>query len=151
MTLVKAVITSQVTYYLTPLIVPPKTIKFINKIERAFLWSAKETTTGVKCMVNWETVCRPTNLGRLEVKNLDKLAMALCLRWPWLEWTNSKFFFWVGHGNPCSAKDTEIFYATTTISVGNRRKTPFWDAPWLQGRKPKEITPLIYASSESKT
>jgi hypothetical protein len=36
----------------TQLVIPPGTIKFINKIERAFLCSAKDTTIGAKCKVN---------------------------------------------------------------------------------------------------
>jgi hypothetical protein len=50
--LVRSVISSQATYYLTPLVVPPATLKFINKIMRAFLWSVKDSTTGAKCKVN---------------------------------------------------------------------------------------------------
>jgi hypothetical protein len=50
--LIKSVIASQAIYYLTPLSIPASTISFINKIERAFLWSAKEHTSGAKCKVN---------------------------------------------------------------------------------------------------
>jgi hypothetical protein len=51
--LVKSVIASQAIFHLTSLQVTPGTLKFINKIERAFLWAAKETTTSAKCKVNW--------------------------------------------------------------------------------------------------
>jgi hypothetical protein len=27
----------------------------------------------------------------------------------------------------------EIFYASTSITLGNGKKTPFWHAPWLNG------------------
>jgi hypothetical protein len=34
-----------------------------------------------------------------------------------------------------------LFYAATKILVGNGANTPFWDAPWLEGEKPKDIAP----------
>jgi hypothetical protein len=54
--LVESIIDSQPIFYLTSLRIPSGSIKFINKIERAFLWFAKYKTTWEKCMVNWETV-----------------------------------------------------------------------------------------------
>jgi hypothetical protein len=73
---------------------------------------------------------------------MDKFATALQLRWPWLEWKdNTKI--WAGTGNPCNENDMQIFYAATTITLGNGRKTPFWHAPWLEGMMPKEIVPFF--------
>jgi hypothetical protein len=130
--LVKSVIASQAMYHLTPLALPLGTIKFINKIERAFLWSGKESTTGAKCKVNWDTVCRPKKLGGLGILHLGKFVMALRLRWPWLQWKDPNRI-WAGSGNPCTKEDMEFFYAATEITIGNGNKTPFWHAPWLGG------------------
>jgi hypothetical protein len=44
----------------------------------------------------------------------------------------------------------ELFYAATTITLGNGKKTPFWHAPWLNGTRPIDIAPLIYESSKRK-
>jgi hypothetical protein len=37
-----------------------------------------------------------------------------------------------------------ILYAATTITIGNGKIAPFWDSPWLNGAKPKDITSLIF-------
>jgi hypothetical protein len=71
--LLGSTVTSIFFYYLTPPVVPLGTINFINKMERAFLWSAKKTTTEAKCKVNWETMCHPKKLRGLGVMNLDKV------------------------------------------------------------------------------
>jgi hypothetical protein len=103
---------------------------YINKLERAFMWVAKESTIGAKCKVNWEIVCRPKIYGGLGVLHLDMFATDLCLRWPWLEWKdNSKI--WAGSENPYTDKDMEIFYSATIVYLGNGYKTLFWHAPWL--------------------
>jgi hypothetical protein len=43
----------------------------------------------------------------------------------------------------------EILYVTTTITIGNGRKTPFCHAPWLEGIKLVEVA-LILSSSKRK-
>jgi hypothetical protein len=80
---------------------------------------------------------------------MGKFATALRLRWPWLEWKDPTKI-WIGSGNPCSEEDMELFYAATTITLGNGKKTPFWHAPWLNGTRPIDIAPLIYESSKRK-
>jgi hypothetical protein len=57
---------------------------------------------------------------------------------------------WIGMENPCSACDIEVFYAATFITVGADQKTPFWEAPWLDGMKPKDTYTLIFTASKRK-
>jgi hypothetical protein len=44
----------------------------------------------------------------------------------------------------------DLFYASTTITIGDGAKTHFWEAPWLNGLKPKDIAPLIFDASSRK-
>jgi hypothetical protein len=44
----------------------------------------------------------------------------------------------------------KIFYAATTITLGNGCKTPFWHAPWLDGKMPKDIAPKIFEICKRK-
>lgn len=81
--------------------------------------------------------------------HLKKFARALRLRWPWLEWTDLTKL-WVGMGNPCDAVDMELFYACSRITIGNEAKAPFWDTPWLDGKRPRDIAPLVFEASKRK-
>jgi hypothetical protein len=86
--LVKSVLAYQTIYHLTTLPIVPGTLKIINKLERAFIWAAKESTSGAKCKINREVVCCPNCYGSLGVLHLEKFTTALRLRWPWLEWND---------------------------------------------------------------
>jgi hypothetical protein len=86
---------SQSIYHLTTLVVPPDTTHAMKKIERAFLWEATDKASRGQCMVNWDTVCRPENLGGLGIRNNDYFAWALQLRWPLVRVEGSENI-WVG-------------------------------------------------------
>jgi hypothetical protein len=53
--------------------------------------------------------------------------------------------FWV-----TTSVDMNLFYAATNITMGHGKKTLFWEAPWLNGSKRRDIAPLIYIISTSK-
>jgi hypothetical protein len=41
-----------------------------------------------------------------------------------MEWTDPNKL-WVGFGNPCTEEDMNIFFAATSITLRNGKKTPF--------------------------
>jgi hypothetical protein len=140
--LVKLVLASQAIYHLMPLNVAPDTLKYINKVERAFLWAAKDSTTGAKCKVNWEAVCRPKKFGGLGVLHLEKFVLALRLRWPWLEWKEPDKI-WVGSGKPCTKEDMNIFYAATKFTIGNGGRLGFGMLLGFMEGLPKILPPTF--------
>lgn len=121
----------------------------IDSIRRAFLWAACDKVTGGKCKVNWEMVCKPKDCGGLGILNLTKFASALRMRWLWHEWKDEAKP-WAGLGTPCTMLDNDLFAAATKVTIGDGKKASFWEDPWLNGRRPKDIAPLIYKGSKRR-
>jgi hypothetical protein len=118
-------------------------------LERAFIWATNGTTSGAKCKVNWDIICRPKIYGGLGVLHLEKFASTLRLCCPWLEWKDPSKI-WVGYDNPFSKEDMDLFYGATTIILGNGNKTPFWHSPWLEGRYPKMLHQIFLNFAKGK-
>jgi hypothetical protein len=43
-----------------------------------------------------------------------------------------------------SDAEADLFQACTTITIGDRVQTKFWQDRWLQGHAPREITPALH-------
>lgn len=95
-----------------------------------------------KCKINWSRTYFPTASGGLGILNLDKFARALRLRWLWYEWRSPEKA-WVGSGTPCNDIDKLLFVAATSITVGDGARVSFWESAWLQGRRLKDVAPLV--------
>lgn len=67
---------------------PPWATKEINAVCRKFLWVGKDAAVCGRCMVAWETCCRPTELGGLGITNLKLAGFALQTRWLLLKKTD---------------------------------------------------------------
>ncbi|WVZ54435.1 hypothetical protein U9M48_005227 [Paspalum notatum var. saurae] len=149
LTLVKSVLTSQAVYFISSLRVPKSTLKEIDTKRKRFLWAGSEALTGAKCKVNWPRSTRPVDLGGLGVLHLGKFARGLRLRWLWREWNEGRSLE-IGSENPCNKKDRLLFAAATSISIGNGKKISFWHSGWLQGQRPCDLAPRLYAISKNK-
>ena len=85
--LVKSVLTAIPIYILVAIKVPKWFLRAVDKIRRGFLWTGRQRANGGCCLVAWEKVMRPLDLGGLGIHNLEVLGWALQMRWLWMEKT----------------------------------------------------------------
>jgi hypothetical protein len=64
---------------------PPWARKEIDAICQKFFWVGREESVRGRCMVAWETACRPKELGGLGIVDLKLAGYALQARWLWLQ------------------------------------------------------------------
>jgi len=136
-------VSSMPTYHLTifPLAVWAR--KQIDKIRCSFLWKGDDNANDGHCMMNWPTVSKPRDMGGLGVTDLDKFGRALRVRWLWQEWSDDHKP-WSGTYVPCNEVDRLFFNASTTVSIGNGKKTKFWHHSWLDGEAPRNLAPHLF-------
>ena len=85
--LVKHVLSAMHIYQLLVIDPPAWLIKVIDKLRRGFLWSNDELAAGGRCLVRWAAICRPHEFGGLGITDLDRMAVALRVRWFWQSWS----------------------------------------------------------------
>jgi hypothetical protein len=61
-----------------------ETLLAIEKILWGFLWKGCKEAHDGHCLVAWDRVCMPKELGGLGILNLRKMNLALRVRWLWL-------------------------------------------------------------------
>ncbi|KAF0907573.1 hypothetical protein E2562_018380 [Oryza meyeriana var. granulata] len=148
-TLVKSVLTAQPIYLLTVLKITKEALEQIDKQWRRFFWVGTGTVTGGKCKINWTRTCMPTAQGDLGVLNIEKFARAPCLRWLWHEWKDPRKP-WPELQTLCDETNKLPFAAVTKITIGDGNTARFWESAWLQGQRPKDLMPLVYAISKKR-
>lgn len=71
LTLVRSTLCAIPVYSMMSLDLPMKTIDGIDKICRGFLWKGRTDVRGEHCLVAWQSVCSPMELGGLGLPNLS--------------------------------------------------------------------------------
>ncbi|GJN01148.1 hypothetical protein PR202_ga18388 [Eleusine coracana subsp. coracana] len=56
-------------------------MRAIEKFRKAFIWTGTDAVSGGKYLVAWRKACRPSNIGGLEILDLNILGYALRLCW----------------------------------------------------------------------
>ncbi|GJN34056.1 hypothetical protein PR202_gb22693 [Eleusine coracana subsp. coracana] len=118
------------------------------KIMRAFLWQGTDDVQGGKCLVAWNAVQRPLELGGLGVPNITLFSQALRLRWSWHALTQPDS---ISSQFPVVLdKNTLAFFrASVKIELGNGTQIKFWTDPWIDGHSIQELAPnLVQAVSK---
>lgn len=64
-------------HVLIAIIVPKWFVKAIDKMRRGFVWKGRPQVNGGCCLVSWDKVQRPLNLGGLGIPNLQLMGWAL--------------------------------------------------------------------------
>jgi hypothetical protein len=149
LTLIKAVIAARTIHQLLIAEAPVWLLDEVVKMQRAFFWAGDmEVSTG-KCLVSWETVCKPTEFGGLGVKNRKLQGLALRVRWEWLRRTDPSKP-WAGLPMMRDTQAEELFYSLAVIKVGDGRRTFFWLDRWVDGLRVAEIAPILVAAVSTR-
>lgn len=121
--------------------ISPSVIKCIDQRQRAFLWRGSETAAGGHFLLAWPRVCRPMSLGGLGIPNMQLFEYALRLRWLWMVKSED--------ARPWSTLPDNVepavaaMFASTSMQVGDGRKSLFWTDRWLNGRSIAEMAPSL--------
>jgi len=143
-TLVRYVLSAMPIHLLIAISVPKWFIKAVDKIRRGFLWQGKDKANGGCCLVAWEKVMRPLDLGGLGIPNLEVMAWALQIRWQWFKKTKADRP-WSDLELPSHSNSLALFAIAVMTEVGNGQNTLFWTDRWLHGCSIENLAPSVYA------
>ena len=149
LTLVNVVLSALPAYQLIAIFHPKWLIRQIDKLRRAFLWSAESSVSGGKCLVNWRTCCLPKQLGGLGIPDLQLQNIAFRVRWLWQQETDPSKP-WLGLPLPIDNHVRALFQASTVIHIHDGCTTSFWSSHWLQSWPLKSRFPALFKHSRRR-
>jgi hypothetical protein len=136
-------------YVLIAIEVPKWFIKAVDKLRRAYLWKGRKQINDGSCLVAWEKVQRPLDLGGLGVLNLEYMSWALQMRWLWFTKTDNNRS-WAGLEIPVHPNAVTLFSIALISHVGNGNNTFFWTDRWLFGCCIRDIAPNVFSAMPRK-
>ncbi|GJN16540.1 hypothetical protein PR202_gb03541 [Eleusine coracana subsp. coracana] len=117
---------------------------------RGFLWKGRDQVNGGSCLVAWEKLQRPLDLGGLGVLNLELMSWALQLRWLWFQKVD-KERPWHDLDIPVCPNALALFNTAVVSHVGQGTDVLFGSAKWLSGCGISELAPTVVAAVQDKT
>ncbi|GJN37267.1 hypothetical protein PR202_gb26200 [Eleusine coracana subsp. coracana] len=117
----------------------------MNKIRKGYLWKGRKEVNGGCCLVAWDKVQQPLDLGGLGIPDLQVMGWALQIRWLWLRKTDSNKP-WFGLDIPVHANAVAMFEIAMQSVVGNGNNSFFWKDRWFNGSSVADIAPLVVAA-----
>lgn len=152
LTLIKSVLDSIPTYYMSLFPIPKKVLKQLDKIRRDFLWEGN-INTHMFHLTKWDKVTQPKHQGGLGIRDLEVHNKCLLMKWLWRYCTgestlwkeviiakHGKIDNWstkisnapygVGHWKYIRKLGNE-FFQESYFKAGNRAHIRFWKDKWL--------------------
>jgi hypothetical protein len=143
--MVRFVLSAIPIFLLIALKIPKWVINSTDKIRRGFIWKGRKEVNGGNCLVSWDIVTRPLDLGGLGISNLLYQSWALQAKWLWLEKTDPNKP-WSGLDLPIQQHVKRFFTSSIVTLVGNGYNTLFWTDRWLDGSCIQDFAPAVVAN-----
>lgn len=146
-TRVRFILSVILVYVLIAINVPKWFLRAIDKIIRAFVWKEREQLNGGACLVAWEKVQLPLDLGGLGILNLELMSWGLQICWLWLK----KIDPTSSHGlasMPCTFIRMQWLSSTLLWNLRSRMEENnlFWKDKWLMGCCLEDLAPAVVAT-----
>jgi hypothetical protein len=146
--LLNAVLDALPAYAMGALELPPALLRAIDALRRAFLWNFSGRASGARCLVAWELVCRPKEIGGLGIRRLEAQNSCLLVKLvhrlhaatasPWARWA------WESIGGPISVERRTavgshwralvglmpLYRTISKVALGDGARTAFWSDDW---------------------
>jgi hypothetical protein len=132
LTLIKTTLSTVPIYMSISLGLRPWLLREMRKLMTTFMWMGTNVVQRGKCLLAWDRVQRPMNLGGLGVLDLNLFGVALHACWIWLCYMETDHP-WASM-TIIADKHTSSFFASVHFRLGNGRTFMFWADPWLDGK-----------------
>jgi hypothetical protein len=116
--------------------------KSIDKIRRSYRWRGRKEAKGGHCLVAWNKVIKPKELGGLGIADLKSLGIALRVRWKWLQRTRPDKP-WAFLPLQLSPVLVDFYSMTVVTEIEDGTNTLFWEDRWIAGQRIRDIAPAM--------